>query len=55
MPVPVMNVRVVGMRVSQRSMNMEVGVRFAAVPIEIVSMLVMDVVDMRMRMLHRPV
>ena len=55
MPVPMMNVGVVGRRVSQRSMNVDMRVRFAAVPVEIVPMPMMGVVGVRMGMLHRRV
>ena len=53
MPVPMVNVGEVGVRVSQRSVHMEMRVGLAAVPVEIVSMTMMDVVDVRMGMLHR--
>jgi hypothetical protein len=49
----VMNVGVVGMRVPQRSMNVEMRVRLTAVPVESVPMPMMDVVDVRMGVLHR--
>ena len=52
MPVSMMNVGVVGMRVSQRAMNVEMRVWFAAVPVEIVPMPMMGVVRVRVGMLQ---
>ena len=46
---PVVNVGVVRMGVDQRLMDMRVGVRFAPVPREIVRMLMVLIVEMRMR------
>ena len=48
MLVPVMQVRIVRMRVDHRRVCMRVGMRFGAVPLEVVCMLVVFVMDMAM-------
>ena len=49
MLVPMVNIRIVRMRVSQRGMDMHMRVRLAAIPIRTVMMLVMRVVHLGVR------
>jgi hypothetical protein len=53
MPVPVMQIRIVGMRVHDRLVRVRMKMRLAPVPLEIVRMTMMAVVPMRMRVLLR--
>ena len=52
MLVPVMDIRIVRMRVSERRMDVQVSVRFGAIPIGFMAMLVVGVVNVRMRVLQ---
>ena len=52
MPMPVMNVRIVGMAVRQQRMRMLVRVGFLPIPRKIVRVLVMGVMDVSVRMRH---
>jgi len=52
MLVPVMDIRIVRMRVSERRVDVQVSVRFGAIPIGFMAMLVVGVVNVRMRVLQ---
>ena len=51
--VPVVQVGVMRMRMHERCVVVRMGVRFAAIPFEIVRMLMVRVVDMQVRVVHR--
>ncbi len=53
MPVAVVQVGIVGMAVGQRGMLVCMHMRLAAVPGEVVGMLVVDIMPVRMGMVHR--
>lgn len=53
MRVPVVQVRVMAMLMHHRRMVVGMGVRFLAVPLEVMLVLVMFVVNMRMSVVHR--
>ena len=52
MLVPVMDIRIVRMRVSERRVDVQVSVRFGAIPIGFMAMLVVGVVNVRMGVLQ---
>ena len=52
MLVPMMDIRIVRVRVSERRMDVQVSVRFGAIPIGFMAMLVVGVVNVRMRVLQ---